>query len=289
MLLAAGVFHAFIHEVMGHGFFSILVGQKLEGFYLSPFGASYSYITFSNVPSLVVLQAAGGTISSVLFGILLLMLVYPRMKKRGSSFQAKLFVLLFILMLETDILYAFISPIFSFGDSYEIARVLSIYPPTIMLAMIPIVFIIYHPILREYLELLAPFSGGGIGSHGTQFKFLLKVTYVPIILLLTTQFIVVGVFSGLRITTFFLEGEIVMSALLIPVIYLVSQHHDPVNRGEIQKTATAEEARSALGGLITLSIVSLSIIAINVAIFGPTAESGTCCQLANITSSFQEF
>ncbi|MCL5068812.1 MAG: hypothetical protein M1368_10745 [Thaumarchaeota archaeon] len=99
MLLTTQMLHAFIHEVLGHGLFSILVGQQFGGFFVSPFGASYSHITSSTVLSLLVLQAAAGMLVSVACGIIILTLVYPWMKKRGSSFQLRLFVLFFILML----------------------------------------------------------------------------------------------------------------------------------------------------------------------------------------------
>ncbi|MDG6996589.1 MAG: M50 family metallopeptidase [Nitrososphaerota archaeon] len=82
MMLAAQLLHGYVHEMLGHGVVALLVGQKLQGFYLSPFGASYTFVSISSSPAFAALQYAAGTIVSVPLGVILLFWVYPWAKKR---------------------------------------------------------------------------------------------------------------------------------------------------------------------------------------------------------------
>ena len=277
IMLATEALHAFIHEVLGHAVAAIVVGQRVTGVFISPFGIDYTFITTSPVPILAVFQSAAGTLVSVTAGIIVWKLAYPRIKRR-PSFGLRLSALLFIIMLETDLLYTFMSPLFSFGDAFQIAQILSIDPPALLsLAALPLIVIVYYPVLREYLEFLAPYAGKEVmKTTGTRFRFLLKITYAPVILLLAFALIVTLIFSGLGVALFSLIGEGIMVLPIVSVAYIVGRYYDASKRAEI-KPATADEARAAHYGLLEYALFSTAFILIVVAIFGPTYESARCC------------
>jgi len=272
MMVAIQLLHAYIHEMLGHGVVALLVGQELQGFYLSPFGASYTFVTMSSVPAFAALQYAAGMIVSVTLGIVLLIWLYPWIKRRGSSFGLRLAVLLFIIMLESDLLYGFSSPLIQFGDINDLARVLSIHPSSLLsLGLFPIVLIVYYPILREYLELLAPFVGREqvLKDRRARSRFLVKVTFVPIIFLLVEEFVGVGIFS-VSAGLFFVIGIAVLVSPLLPAIYVTSHYYDPSKRAVNIQDATDVEARLAFNGLLKYTIICLVFMTATEVVFGPT-------------------
>lgn len=273
MMLAAQLLHAYVHESLGHGVAAILVGQQLDGFYLSPFGASYTFTSISSVPAFAVLQDAAGMVVSTILGAILLFFLYPWIKRRGSSFGLRLSVLLFIIMLESDLLYGFSSPLVQFGDAYNITQILSTNPPSLLsLGFFPVILVVYYPILREYLELLAPFAGKDqqMWDRRTRFKFLLKVTFVPIVFILLEELVGLGVFS-LSAGIFFVIAIAILVSPLLPATYVCSYFYDPSRRAEyVLREATDVERRLAFYGLLKYSIVCLLFMGTTEAVFGPT-------------------
>lgn len=275
IMFAEEVLHAFIHEVLGHGLAAILVGQQVEGVFISPFGIDYTFITMSPIPSLAVIQYAAGTVVSVSFGILVWKFVYPRVKTR-SSFGLRLFTLFFVIMLETDLLYTFMSPLFGFGDAFEITKTLSFPPALLSLVILPVIVAVYYPVLREYLEFLAPFASDDVlQKTSTRFRFLLKITYAPVLLFLAIAFVVTAIFSGLGIALFTLIGEVIMILPMILAIFVASKYYDP-SRRKIA-SATASEAENARYSLLGYAMFSIALVLIIAGAFGPTYESARCC------------
>ncbi|MDG6996588.1 MAG: hypothetical protein JRN52_11760 [Nitrososphaerota archaeon] len=177
------------------------------------------------------------------------------------------------MMLETDLLYGFASPLIQFGDIYDITRVLSIHPPSLLsLVFFPVVLIVYYPILREYLELLAPYAGKDqlLKDRRARFKFLLKVTYVPTIFILLEELVGIGIFS-VSAGVFFVVGLAVLVSPLLPAIYVCSYYYDPSKRASnVLQDATDAEARLAFNDLLKYTIICLLFMAATEAVFGPT-------------------
>ncbi|MDG6999376.1 MAG: M50 family metallopeptidase [Nitrososphaerota archaeon] len=273
MMLAAQLLHAYVHEMLGHGVVALLVGQQLKGFYLSPFGASYTFVSISPTPAFAALQYSAGTIVSVALGVVLLFRLYPWIKRRRSSFALRLAILLFIIMLESDLLYGFSSPLIQFGDINDIARILSIHPSSLLsLVFFPLVLIVYYPILREYLELLAPFAGKDqvLKDRHARFRFLLKVTYVPTIFILLEELVGIGIFS-VSAGVFFVVGLVVLVSPLLPAVYMCSYCYDPSKRASnVLQDATDAEARLAFNDLLKYTIICLLFMAATEVAFGPT-------------------
>ena len=81
------------HEVLGHGLSSELIGGQFYAVYVSPgFGFTAAYIPDATAPALQVLYLMAGIITEVVMGLVILLLVYPRLK----SFFHRLFALLLL-------------------------------------------------------------------------------------------------------------------------------------------------------------------------------------------------
>ena len=83
----------FSHEVLGHGLSSELIGGQFYAFYVSPgFGFTAAHIPDATAPALQVLYLMAGIITEVVMGLVILLLIYPRLK----SFFHRLFALLLL-------------------------------------------------------------------------------------------------------------------------------------------------------------------------------------------------
>jgi hypothetical protein len=274
ILLGASLLHTFIHEMIGHGLFALAIGQRLLGFYITPFGASYTFATLSTLPGLRVLQYAAGTLVSVPLGIFLLTFVYPRLKRNKirSSFELRLFVLFLVIMLESDLLYGFMSPIVRFGDIYQIALIVSPGAPLeLSAALIPAILIMYYFVLREYLELLLPFAERQqlTLKAKARFSFLLKVTYLPVILFLTYQFFFNQIFSGPGYALFIAVGATIMVIPIFPSVYLITRKSPS---SQLQKTASITETQLARLGLLQYCVICALFLLLDVLVFGPAIQ-----------------
>lgn len=280
IMLGANLLHAYIHEILGHGLLGVLAGQQLQGFYISPLGASYTFITVSSDPLTAVLQYLAGTIVSVLFGAILFFAAYPWMKRRGSSFGLRLSFLIFIIMLESDLLYGFMSPLVGFGDIFGAASLISISPPSLLsIVFLPLALIFYYPVLREYFELLAPFAGATemkrlLCDHRARLLFLLKVIFAPIFFVLLFEFLGLTVLSSSNEGLFFVMGIVVMVLPLAPAAYLVSRFYDQTQRAGNVHEVTGAEAKGALVGLWKYAIAWVLFMAASELAFGPTPAYG---------------
>lgn len=81
------------HEVLGHGLASELIGGQFYAVYVSPsFGFTAAHIPDATAPALQVLYLMAGIITEVVMGLVILLLIYPRLK----SFFHRLFALLLL-------------------------------------------------------------------------------------------------------------------------------------------------------------------------------------------------
>lgn len=271
IMIGFDLIHAFIHEMLGHGLFGILLGLQVKGFYISPLGISYTYISMNNVPTAIaVLEYSAGTIVSVLVGIILQFWLYPIVKRRSSSFGPRFLVLIFIIVLETDLLYAFVSPLVSFGDVFGIAQALSIYPSGILsLTVLPIIFLVYYYVLRDYFELLAPFiQRDQILNESQRRRFLLKVTYTPVMFVIIIELIGVAIsyYSFIAGVAFFILLILMVSPML-PTIYIVSHLYNPAKQG----IDNMQDPNKAIFSTIVLwkyALIFILLMSIDLAVFG---------------------
>jgi hypothetical protein len=115
-----------IHEVLGHGLASTLVGGKFYAVYISP---GSGYISFALPDSIGVKAAAfvylAGITIEIICGAILLFLIVPRLK----GFTIRLFgiVLSGVLLIHSS-LYLLLGSFYAPGDSYQAAYILGIAP-----------------------------------------------------------------------------------------------------------------------------------------------------------------
>ncbi|MBA3045711.1 MAG: hypothetical protein KKH41_03010 [Candidatus Thermoplasmatota archaeon] len=121
-----------VHEVLGHGLFTVLLGGDFYAFYLAP-GSGYASLwlpqTMSHTDIGLVYMA--GILVQLVIGTFTLLLVLPRIK----TFIPKLFTLMFcVCMLVHSSLYLVMGYYYDAGDTKYAVTVLGIQPDLFMVA-----------------------------------------------------------------------------------------------------------------------------------------------------------
>jgi hypothetical protein len=132
LYIVAMFFSVAIHEVLGHGLFTVLLGGEFYAFYLSP-GSGFASLWFP--PTLSRMGAAliymAGILVQLVIGALVLFLVLPRIK----NVMVGLFTLMFcVSMLVYSSLYLVMGYIYSSGDTLLAVRVLGVNPEPFLVA-----------------------------------------------------------------------------------------------------------------------------------------------------------
>ncbi|MDG7012931.1 MAG: hypothetical protein JRN46_01725 [Nitrososphaerota archaeon] len=268
VLLSFAPVHGFVHEFLGHGLAALALGQSFTGIYLTPFGAQYSFETLSLSPAAAALQLAAGSLVSVAAGFVVFLFVYPRAAQRSAS--AAVFVLFAVLQFETDLMYPFLSTILNYGDLDNLAKIVRLSPTwAASLVVAPLAFAGLYPVVREYLRVLSPFCGD-LSSARARLLKVLEVGYLPVIFYIGATVAVLYVFSGPAVSSFWAEGSAIGVSLLLPVLVALSlRPWGWVGAG----APSLGDAGSASVGLRRWALVSVLLIVVFVAAFGPTFES----------------
>ena len=111
------------HEVLGHGLVSELIGGQFYAVYVSPgLGFTAAHIPDATVPELHVLYLMAGIITEVIIGLVILLVIYPRLK----SFFHRLFALLLLeaLLIHSMMYMALGSFTGERGDSMQVIQFL---------------------------------------------------------------------------------------------------------------------------------------------------------------------
>lgn len=248
MLTGAQLIHSVIHEVLGHGLFAILLGLQFEGAYLSPFGG-YASIIGNTTYLLAAVDYLAGIFMSAVVGVFILLVVYPRFKDR--PFHVRLFLLLLVAALESDLFYGFFSPFLGFGDTYSIAHILTIQPLIVSLAFLPFIVLIWYAIIRKFLDIAMPYAKP-IVTFRSRFVLLLKAVAVPAIFYAAFAFIW-GMFVYGSVYTLFIEFLGVLEISLIVIIALLASAK-PLRK---RKTASRSYANSALYSMARYSAICI--------------------------------
>lgn len=202
-------------------------------------------------------------------GLAVFFLIYPKVKhSEKASFQKKFLILIFVTMMESDLLYSFMSPLAHFGDLYSASQTLSLSPALLSIAALFLSILVYNPILKEYLELLAPFSASpkdSLANSKARFWFLLKVTFVPIIFVIALEFVVLSLFNGIPVGAFYFLGLSIMVSPLSLAALVASRRYKQKN--EI-KQATALEAQLAFLALEEYAVIFVVLMVVDTAFFG---------------------
>jgi len=135
--ISAAYLGTLIHEIIGHGLLAVLLGGNFYGFYASPFGVSFAFVSLNPISPLWqdFLVYSGGILAEMIFGLVALFLIAPRLK----GFTNRLFVILFALTaMSGSMNYLIFGSIFHVGDPVGIS--LSAKVPALYLAIIGFAF-----------------------------------------------------------------------------------------------------------------------------------------------------
>lgn len=265
-LLLAAFFVANAWHELGHGLFALLVGGRFDGFYVSVFEESVSFTAIRAAsPRVSVLVSGGGAIVTVPVGVLLYMVVYPRL--RGTSAHAKFIVLTVAASFLVDTIYFFFSPIIAHGDAYAIANTLEIQPPQLVsMIMLLLVTAVYYPLFSRLFDLLSPFLVVKEGFWG-RFMVMSSLFVVPVFLAGVVKAVVSLAFASKLPAVLQVALGGLAAVALIPAIVLVARRHSGT------MTSTPSSIRMEMGflqGLRRPVLVAVSCLAVASAVLGPT-------------------
>jgi len=131
--ISAAYLGTLIHEIIGHGLLAVLLGGNFYGFYASPFGVSFAFVSLKSHSPLWqdFLIYSGGILVEMIFGLVVLFLITPRLR----GFTNRLFVILFSLSaMSGSMNYLIFGSIFHVGDPVGIS--FSAKVPALYLAII---------------------------------------------------------------------------------------------------------------------------------------------------------
>lgn len=83
LYLSFNFFRALFHE-LGHGVAALCVGLEFKGFYAAVFGSSGAWINGVRSPFQSVVISSAGPLVDLMFGLVILYIIFPRMKKWSS-------------------------------------------------------------------------------------------------------------------------------------------------------------------------------------------------------------
>ncbi len=178
LYIVAMFFSVTIHEVLGHGLFTVLLGGEFYAFYLSP-GSGFASLWFP--PTLTRAGAAliymAGILVQLAIGTLVLFLVLPRIKNVITG----LFTLMFcVSMLVYSSLYLVMGYFYSSGDTLQAVRVLGVNPEPFLVAGIMLTGTFVLMISTSALKFLGRFLN--LEDEKTRFR-MLAIFWMPSILL----------------------------------------------------------------------------------------------------------
>lgn len=193
------------HEVLGHGLVSELIGGQFYAVYASPgFGFTAAYVPDATAPALQVLYLMSGIITEVVMGLVILLLIYPRLK----SFFHRLFALLLLeaLLIHSMMYMVLGSFIDESGDSIKAVQFLPgvdhFWTARLVATGLPLTIAFAYVISSRALDLLR--------EH---FALRTRRSAFRILLLFWLPHLAVGLFAGLIL--YDLVPDIVLSYLFV--------------------------------------------------------------------------
>lgn len=279
IVIGAQLPHLLLHEIGGHGLFGTLTGGDFYGFYISPFGISLAFIKYSENadPLGQALMAISGLMVSVILGLIITYGILPRIRAGASSSRAVLaqYLLIWItVMLYSDTLYAFFSPLFGFGDFYNFTQYLGIDNGDVILLLflLPLIVALYYPIISRYLTLIASLDKRSTITSELTFKtkclILFSTMLAPVLVAAFYNAIVLLVFSSSQVALLITEMYAIGLAPIIPIIVLAAKRTKVLTVGN----ADLKEGKTILPAIKKLAAVLAFFIIVNSIIMGPTVD-----------------
>ena len=240
------------HEVLGHGLVSEIVGGQFYAVYVSPGpGFTAAHIPDATSPAFHVLYLMAGIITEVILGLVILFLIYPRLK----SFFHRLFALLLLeVLLIHSIIYMALGSFY--GESGDTARVIQFLPGVdyfwaARFVAVGLLFTIAfaYVISNKALELLR--------EH---FELRTRRSALVMLLLFWLPHLAVGLLAGL--IGYGLVSDVVLSYLLLFIsvtvlIFLFASFH--VSRRSLPSPEVMTIGRRGVFATVIAFLVILSV------------------------------
>ena len=289
-LIASNALHGYVHEVLGHGLFSLIMGGFFDGFYVSPFSVSYSIAYVFSDHGLDAVRAFAGTAVSSAAGFAIIYLVYPLLEKRrknNNSFQWSFASLIAAATFQADWVYAFFSLVGHFGDMDTVVTKLQVGNNAFAfaLAIILVILVVYYPIFSRFLKLLVPYYHRQYGLAAqskeekktglfvSNFKMLFFSIGIPVLVYAAILEAYSLIFHVLFSTPLELAPGVVTVGILtvfLPMGILAWRKRK--QEGNIDYSAASGEPNGEIKksfDLRAMAIVSVAIIVVNFAVMGP--------------------
>jgi hypothetical protein len=248
-----------IHEILGHGIFTVLLGGDFYAVYLSP---GSGYVSFWLPPALsnagVALIYMAGILIQLLIGAFTLFLIFPRIK----NFLWGMFTLMFCIgMLVHSSLYLFMGYIYESGDTKYATALLGIQPDAFMVAGLILtgLFVLYISMVA--LKFLGRFID--LEDDATRSRALAMFWFPPLLFSGVISFVFSLTLPKPEFVYPFLNSAILLMFLGVAML-LVPMFTEPLKE---------TEHRISMGSVFSVVIVFLLLMAGWAGVFGLSRET----------------
>ena len=248
-----------IHEILGHGLATVLLGGEFYAFYLSPGSGFISfYLPDTISTSQVAFIYMAGILVQFAIGLAVFFLVLPKVK----SFLWGIFTLMFSVgMLVHPALYLFLGYFYGSGDTRYAVSLLGVQPDA---------FIVTGLILTGIFVLMVSMAAMNfIGKHvnvedEAMRKQILMIFWMPPIILSGVSAIASAFFLPADEVSYTIANATIMLLFMGIAIYLIPVFVEPERKAEYRVSAKS---------ILSVLIVFVMLLSVWVGVFGVSQSS----------------
>ena len=249
-----------VHEFVGHGLFTELVGGEFYASYISP-GNGYAsiYLPSDTSQGIVAMTYLAGITVEIVFGLLILIFIHPRMK----TFTSGLFTLVMAeVLLVHSSLYLVLGAYITSGDSYLANRVGGV--PIDVLVILGLIFACVFILIVsiKFLQFISEFEELKDNSQSTRALALFWLP--PLSIILASVLLPLGNSLPDEKAYSMIYGLLVMMFVFMAMVYIprLSPRRFSLDRREGMR----------FDKVVNTLIVFVLVIVLWLAVFGPSTE-----------------
>ena len=250
-----------VHEFIGHGLFTEMLGGEFYAAYISP-GNGYAsiYLPGDASQAMIATVYLAGIFVELVLGLIILFLVYPRMKR----FTTGLFVLVLseILLVHSSF-YLVLGSYISSGDSYLASRVGGVPIDLLIISGLILAGFFILLISVKFLQFISEFA---VIDDDRKAVRALGLFWLPPLFIIWASILMPGENITLEDKAYsMIYGTLSLLFIFIAMIYIPKM--TPVKFG------FGKREGMRLDRVITTLVVFIVVVSVWLAVFGPTSDT----------------
>ena len=249
-----------IHEFLGHGMFTELVGGEFYAAYISP-GNGFASIYLPNDASqaTIAMTYMAGIVVEIIFGLIILIFVHPRMKTFTSGLFA--LVLAEVLLVHSS-LYLVLGAYNTSGDSYLAGLIGGIKVDVLVILGLILALLFILIISIRFLQFISEFQELKDNSQSTRALGLFWLP--PLSIILASVLLPLGDSQPDERAYSMIYGLLVMMFVLIAMVY--------IPKLTPRKFSLSRREGMIFNKVVNTLVVFILVIVIWLAVFGPSSD-----------------